>query len=94
MKAKKSAAPSNPSAALRAETQELVANLKNKVRESTRNSMLAMIGAIACASKAREERMAKFIAEGKRVEPKIKKTVEGLKAKLDVKGRLGTAQSA
>ena len=94
MASKKSNLPSDPGAALRAESKELVEKLKNKMRESARDSMLAMLGAIACASKAREERMAEYIAQGKRVEPKIKKTVEGLKAKLDVKGRLGTAQSA
>ena len=51
-------------------------------RETSRENMLARLGLIARMRKQREERMADLIEEGKRFEPKVKRAIEDLKAKL------------
>lgn len=60
-----------------------------EARETSREYALASLGLVSQIRKQRETRMAEMVAEGKRVEPKIKQAVEKwtetLKSKLDVK---------
>lgn len=57
-----------------------------KARSSSRDMLLAGLGAVAKARQARADRMSDLIAEGKRFEPKFKQAVEDIKARLQPKG--------
>ena len=56
-----------------------------KARASSRETLLAGLGAIAKARKAREERFHDLVEEGKRFEPTFNKAIADLKAKLQPK---------
>ena len=71
--------------AKKAEKAGIKAQITNAIeqsREESRERMLAGLGLIARARQQREERMADLIEEGKRFEPKVKRAIEDLKAKL------------
>jgi poly(hydroxyalkanoate) granule-associated protein len=51
-------------------------------RESTNERMQAGLGLISRMRKESDERFAELVAEGKRVQPKVEKAIEGLKKKL------------
>lgn len=70
---------------VKTDVKKEVSAVIDKARASSRNVLLAGLGAVAMARKAREERLNDLIAEGKRFEPKFKKAVEELKAKLQPK---------
>lgn len=51
-------------------------------RETTNRRMLASLGLTERLRRQREERFAEWVAEGKRVQPKLDKAIENLKEKL------------
>lgn len=65
--------------------KEQLNEVVEKARTSSRNVLLAGLGAVAKARQAREERLNDLIAEGKRFEPKFKQAIEDMKAKLQPK---------
>jgi len=57
-----------------------------KVRETSRDNLLMGLGALSKARRERDDRMAELIAEGQRIEPKVRKAVDDLKARWQPKG--------
>jgi poly(hydroxyalkanoate) granule-associated protein len=84
-RAAKPAAKASKAETLTTEVKEQVGAVVDKARTSSRNVLLAGLGAVAMARKAREQRMNDLVAEGKRFEPKFKKAVDELKAKMQPK---------
>lgn len=78
----KNAAKAQPGAELKRQIDGAI----GKVRETSRENMLLGLGALSKLRQQREDRMAELIAEGKRMEPKVKKALDDMKAKLQPKG--------
>lgn len=69
----------------KSDVKEQLNEVVEKARTSSRNVLLAGLGAVAMARKAREDRLNDLIAEGKRFEPKFKQAIDDVKAKLQPK---------
>ena len=82
-------ASANGTKSILARLQKPIKETLAEARESSHELALAGLGLVSTMHKQRETRMAQMVAEGRRVEPKVKKAVvefkDKLQSRLDVK---------
>lgn len=79
--------------------KQQLAEVLQKAKDSSREVLLAGIGAVAAAKEAQDERRAEFaerkaslIAAGRKLEPKVTKAVEEFKARVQEAGTVDTSK--
>jgi len=60
-----------------------------KSKDSVHDLLLAGLGALGRAQKAGKERAAELVAEGRKVEPRVKRAIQDWRAKMRLDGKSG-----